>query len=215
MNGSMSCLRRIAFLVAGYALVSSGCAEPPPREQTNTTPPPSLPSAQETTPVANHSATSDLSNSGPAGASARGPGGLASEVLTAGSEGTTVGNAGNAPLAAGSATTPAPAGGKEVVQAGTKTTKRGRMDKADGGYLHVVVTARNYAKNAIEFDKLKHAEQIWSALNDGEMPATEEQYFKEIVEANQIALPALPEGHRYFYDTKEHQLMVERPAGEE
>lgn len=86
------------------------------------------------------------------------------------------------------------------------------MDKADGGYLHVVVTARNYAKNAIAFDQITHAMNIWSAMNDGEKPASHQQFMQEIIQANQIQLPELPEGHRYLYDPKAGELMVERPA---
>lgn len=100
----------------------------------------------------------------------------------------------------------------ERVKADVKATKRGRMDKADGGYLHVVVTARNYAKNALAFDQIKHAMDLWSAMHDFEKPATHEQFMEEIIQANQIQLPVLPEGHRYIYDPKLGELMVERPA---
>ncbi len=63
----------------------------------------------------------------------------------------------------------------------------------------------------LEFDKVKHAVQLYKAMH-GRVPETHEQFMKEIVEANYIKLPELPAGHRYVWDPQEEKLMVERPA---
>ena len=38
-----------------------------------------------------------------------------------------------------------------------------------------------------------------------------EEFMEKIVQANNIRLPELPEGHRYLYDPTTNELMVERP----
>jgi hypothetical protein len=47
--------------------------------------------------------------------------------------------------------------------------------------------------------------------HDFKGPKTNEEYMKEIIKKNNLRLPELPPGHRYIYDPKEEQLMVEKP----
>lgn len=55
--------------------------------------------------------------------------------------------------------------------------------------------------------------QIPSAMNlfqasEGRFPNSEEEFMQQIVRANQIVLPKLPEGDSYFYDVQSHTLMI-------
>ncbi|MFW6171988.1 MAG: hypothetical protein ACODAD_15985 [Planctomycetota bacterium] len=59
--------------------------------------------------------------------------------------------------------------------------------------------------------EIPKAMQMYKALN-GKRPETEEEFFEQIIRANQIKLPELPAGQRYVYDPRKGQLMVERPA---
>ena len=45
----------------------------------------------------------------------------------------------------------------------------------------------------------------------GFLPKTHDVFMKEIIGANSIELPELPEGERYIYDSEQGELMVERP----
>ncbi len=68
------------------------------------------------------------------------------------------------------------------------------------------------AKEKITFEiQIPKALQLYKALN-GKGPKDHQQFMKEIVKANQIKLPKLPDDHRYEYDPKTEQLMVAKPA---
>ena len=58
--------------------------------------------------------------------------------------------------------------------------------------------------------EIPHALDLYKAT-EGHAPRTHEEFMREIVKANQIRLPELPAGHRYVYDPKTEQLMVEHP----
>jgi hypothetical protein len=67
-------------------------------------------------------------------------------------------------------------------------------------------------RERIAFDiQVPHAMQLFKAM-EGRMPKSHEEFMEKIIKANQIQLPKLPEGHRYVYDPKQEQLMVEQPA---
>ena len=67
-------------------------------------------------------------------------------------------------------------------------------------------------KERIAFDiQLPEAMKLFKAL-EGRAPKTHEEFMEKIIKANNIKLPTLPEGHRYVYDPKQEQLMVEQPA---
>lgn len=46
----------------------------------------------------------------------------------------------------------------------------------------------------------------------GYAPRSNEEFMKEIIQANNIKLPELPAGHKYIYDPAQEQLMVEQPG---
>lgn len=83
-----------------------------------------------------------------------------------------------------------------------------------GGIITEPVHQYFAAKERIAFEiQLPEALKLYKALHDDKGPKTHEEFMKEIVDAGQIKLPELPEGHRYVYDPKTEQLMVERPSG--
>lgn len=58
--------------------------------------------------------------------------------------------------------------------------------------------------------------QIPSALNlytaeKGHGPKTHDEFMEQIIKANQIALPQLPQGERYLWDPQKQELLVEHP----
>jgi len=64
-------------------------------------------------------------------------------------------------------------------------------------------------KEKIAFEiQIPQALELYKATN-GEYPKTHEEFMKEIIEANGIELPELPEGHRYVYDPETHQFLNE------
>ncbi len=67
-------------------------------------------------------------------------------------------------------------------------------------------------KQRVVFEiQIPHALQLYKALK-GKAPETQDEFMQQIVKANKIQLPKLPEGHRYVYDPEKEELMVERPA---
>jgi hypothetical protein len=65
------------------------------------------------------------------------------------------------------------------------------------------------AKEKIVFEiQLPQAVAMYNALN-GRNPKTHEEYMREIVEANKIPLPKLPDGMVYRYRPESNELWVE------
>lgn len=60
--------------------------------------------------------------------------------------------------------------------------------------------------------QIPEAMKLYKAVNDNRGPATNDEFMQKIIKDNQIRLPQLPFGHRYVYDPKTEQLMVEKPA---
>ena len=66
------------------------------------------------------------------------------------------------------------------------------------------------ARERLVFEvQIPQALDLFKATN-GRGPQTHEEFMSQIVQANQIRLPDLPEGQRYVYDPQQEQLMVER-----
>ena len=96
--------------------------------------------------------------------------------------------------------------------AGVGVGKKGRkLEKHEGTGKIIAQPAVSYfrAKEKIVFEiVIPKNMQLFQATN-GRFPKSHEEFMKEIVEFGQIQLPELPEGGRYVYDPKTHQLMVE------
>jgi len=68
------------------------------------------------------------------------------------------------------------------------------------------------ARERITFDiQIPHTMNLFKAT-EGRAPKTQEEFMQKIIKEGQINLPQLPPGHRYLYDPKTEQLMVEQPA---
>jgi hypothetical protein len=128
-------------------------------------------------------------------------------------------NPGDAAQAAAPAPEPPPIQRTPIV--GAKTTDIRNADtelaKGDSKVADMRITAKDpitLSGNAyvtsigrISIDHITHAMQLYEATN-GHYPETYEEFMKEIIEANNIALPKLPEYQKYAYDEKEHKLIV-------
>lgn len=112
------------------------------------------------------------------------------------------------------ATTPATA---ETPQPETvrETAAVGATGKGDYGGPGVVTTPVSVyfqARERIVFEiAIPQAISLYEATN-GFKPKTQESFMKDIIEFNRIQLPELPAGHKYIYDPKTGELMIERPA---
>jgi hypothetical protein len=70
------------------------------------------------------------------------------------------------------------------------------------------------ARERMAFDvSIPQALNLFKA-QEGRPPKSNEEFMERIIKENNIALPKLPEKHRYIYDPKTEQLMVEKPANE-
>ncbi len=67
----------------------------------------------------------------------------------------------------------------------------------------------NLTQEKIVFEiQIPKALQLYKALSDGAGPASHEAFMSEIIQANRIPLPELPEGQIYRYDPATEQVMV-------
>lgn len=105
--------------------------------------------------------------------------------------------------------TPAPNTEKVVAGAGVGQKGQGY----GGGIVTEPVHQYFTVKERLAFEvQLPKALQLYKAEHNNKGPATHAAFMKDIIEANSIQLPELPDGHRYQYDPKTETLMVERPA---
>ena len=107
--------------------------------------------------------------------------------------------------------TPAPAAPTEQVKAEAGVGAKGQG--YGGGFITEPLHQYFHAQDRITFEALlPKAMSLYKAEHNGKGPKTHEAFMKEIIEASIIDLPELPDGHRYLYDPKTEELMVERPA---
>ena len=99
----------------------------------------------------------------------------------------------------------------ELVAAEAGVGKEGQKLKGKEGVMITPIKALFNTKQRVAFEfKIEPALRLYEA-EKGHRPKTQEEFMKKIIEFNQIELPELPDGHRYFYDTTKGELMVERP----
>ncbi|HAN96095.1 MAG TPA: hypothetical protein DCQ98_01060 [Planctomycetaceae bacterium] len=123
-----------------------------------------------------------------------------------------VGGAPTAPGAAAASGT-APSEGEQAagtsVVAGVGVGRNGHAYGNDPLTLPAATYWRAKEKIAFEI-AIPHALQLYKANDiDGRGPETHEIFMREIVEANRIEMPKLPDGLHYRYDPQTEQLMVE------
>jgi hypothetical protein len=99
-------------------------------------------------------------------------------------------------------------------QPGTVTEKAQAGVTGKGNYGPGMVTTPIsvyfQAQEQLIFLQVQHAMQLYEAEH-GQKPKTEDEFMKQVIEANQIRLPQLPPGSKYKYDPEKGELLVERP----
>ena len=107
---------------------------------------------------------------------------------------------------------PTPRPGMLIEKADVGSGEKGRYDQ---GIITTPVSTYFRAQERITFYiQLPEYLRAYKFEHDFKGPKTNEEYMKDIIKKNNIRLPELPPGHRYIYDPKEEQLMVERPQQE-
>jgi hypothetical protein len=101
----------------------------------------------------------------------------------------------------------------EMVKADVGVGKKGRG--YGGGIITAPVKARFTAEQNLVFNaQIPHALNLFQATN-GRFPKDHDEFMKEIITANAIKLPELPEPDKYIYDPATHELMVQQFEGNE
>ncbi|HUY36749.1 MAG TPA: hypothetical protein VMV69_28705 [Pirellulales bacterium] len=108
------------------------------------------------------------------------------------------GTASAAPAAPGTVTVPAAPG----------VTGKGNYKP---GIITTPISVYFRVQEQLIFGQVKHAIDLYEGSN-GYKPRSQEEFMKEIIEANQLKLPKLPDGHTYKYDPMKGELMVEQPG---
>ena len=95
---------------------------------------------------------------------------------------------------------------REVAKTGV-----GKKGRNYGGWLITEpIRQRFRIEQQLQLQNVTKAMRMYRA-EFGYFPKTEEEFMNEIIQANSIELPELPEGERYVYEAKTGELMVERP----
>lgn len=95
----------------------------------------------------------------------------------------------------------------------TERAQAGATGKGNYGGPGVVTTPISVyfqAQERLIYDSVTYAVKLYEAEH-GNKPKTEEEFMKQVIEANQIRLPQLPPGSKYKYDPQNGELLVEQP----
>lgn len=103
-----------------------------------------------------------------------------------------------------------------TIEAKAGVTGKGQYGQGGGekpaDIITVPVSQYWQAKERTVFDvQIPHALTLYKAANDDKAPDSNEAFMRDVIQANMIALPSLPEGHEYFYDPATEKLMVRKP----
>lgn len=89
----------------------------------------------------------------------------------------------------------------------------GKGQYGGGGIITTPVSVYFQAQERIAYEiAVPHALNLYRASNDGKNPPTHDDFMRDIIQYNAIALPILPEGSRYVFDPELGELMVETTA---
>ncbi|HEV3340688.1 MAG TPA: hypothetical protein VG125_10035 [Pirellulales bacterium] len=94
----------------------------------------------------------------------------------------------------------------EKAQAGAT----GKGNYGGPGAVTTPISVYFQAQERLIFLQVQQAIQLYEA-EQGQKPKTEDEFMKQVIEANQIRLPQLPPGSKYKYDPQKGELLVERP----
>ncbi len=91
-------------------------------------------------------------------------------------------------------------------------TKKG-MKGAELGKGLISTPAMVYLRipDRLVFGQVKQALDLYRATN-GELPKSQDDFMRDIITANNLKLPELPEGSRYVYRPEDGELLIEEPA---
>jgi len=99
-----------------------------------------------------------------------------------------------------------------LVRAAPGMTGRGNYASATAnnpmGIITVPVSQYFRVQDRLVLQQIEHAINLFRATHD-RLPASQEEFMTDIIRANNIALPRLPDGHTYVYE--EGELKVRRP----
>jgi hypothetical protein len=119
-------------------------------------------------------------------------------------------SADSTPSKTGPAKQAGPAAPADAVKAEVGVGKRGRG--YDTGPVATPVGALFSTKERLVFDiQIPQAMGLYKAEH-GNAPKTHEEFMQQIVKANNLKLPELPEGSQYRYFPDKEELMVVRPG---
>jgi len=97
---------------------------------------------------------------------------------------------------------------ENVEKAQVGVGKRGRG--YGGGIITEPARQRFLIADRLTFTAIDHAMNLYKATN-GHLPKSHDEFMRDIVQANNLKLPDLPEGDEYFYDPERGELMVRHP----
>ena len=104
-----------------------------------------------------------------------------------------------------------PGGGPPGTPIGPGFTGKGQdYGNGDAGIITVPISTLFSVKEQIVLNQITGAMNVFKTYN-GRNPKSEEEFMKEVIKANAIKLPELPEGSKYQYDPASGQLMVVGP----
>ena len=78
------------------------------------------------------------------------------------------------------------------------------------GLITTPISVYFQAQERLIFDQVTYALKLYEAEH-GSKPKTQDDFMKQIIQANDLRLPQLPEGSKYKYDPQTGELLVEHP----
>jgi len=103
----------------------------------------------------------------------------------------------------------------ERVKADIGMTGKGQYGQGGGekpmDIILVPVSQNFLIRERIALQQIEYAEKMYKAEHE-KLPDTHEEYMRDVLQG--MPLPKLPAGHKYVYDPKEQQLMIEQPKNE-
>ena len=99
------------------------------------------------------------------------------------------------------------------VKADIGMTGKGQYNHGGGerpmDIILVPVSQNFLIRERVALQQIQHAEDLYRAGHDNKLPDSHEEYMRDVLMG--MPLPKLPDGHKYVYDPKEQQLMIEKP----
>jgi pyruvate/2-oxoglutarate dehydrogenase complex dihydrolipoamide acyltransferase (E2) component len=84
-------------------------------------------------------------------------------------------------------------------------------------YYGAMANARIIAMDRAIGWQIKKSMDVWVNTHDGKYPKTTEEFMREIIEPNMIALPELEPKQEFYFDPEDHELkiveLIDEPAG--